>query len=80
VGAPDEVRQIAEANARFIVRACNAHDALVAALEAADALDMPYKEGREVLIRHGWDETCQPTKFVESLRRAALALAGEGQA
>jgi len=69
VGAPDEDRQLAEANAAFIVRSCNSHEALVGACEAARPDLVAYSNS------YGGD-------YLASLQAvdAALALAREEEA
>ena len=58
-------RSTAKANAAFIVRACNAHEELVTALDDLKA----YAEGQGLMFSVGWGKT------VHERVRAALAKA-----
>lgn len=62
--------------AAFISRACNWHDDLVAALECAQALDIPYGEGVKILEKHGYNRsTLTASCFVQDKIAAALTKA-----
>jgi hypothetical protein len=66
-------RETADANARFIVRACNSHAALVAALEAL--LDSSIAAQR--LLEHFDPEQYDyPAASIPAHRQARAALAG----
>jgi len=56
-----------------LVHRYNSHDALLAAVECADAYELR-DDWRNVLTRHGWDENEQAASvFIRKLRRAALS-------
>jgi type IV secretory pathway VirB10-like protein len=73
-GGPTDDREVAEANAAFIVRAVNAHDDLVKALgELADAIEEDQSSDPD-MPSHG-DTALRLERAVEGAR-AALSKAG----